>query len=96
MQVYNLKPPSPDIVQAYEALDTLPTSVLKQVVVPRKAIEAAEMVRTFLGDDRVGPANTQRFDPEALYNQALAGPDAVPTDGPAPMDTTDGTDRHGE
>ena len=59
MQVYNLKPPSPDIVQAYEALDTLPTSVLKQVVVPWKAME-------------------------------------VPADGPAPMGTTDGTDRYGE
>lgn len=59
-------------------LDTLPPSVLKQVVVARNETDAATLVRTYLGEDRVGPANTHHNDPDALFNQAMAGPDATP------------------
>ena len=59
-------------------LDTLPPSVLKQVVVARNETDAATLVRTYLGEDRVGPANTHQNDPDALFNQAMAGPDATP------------------
>lgn len=88
LQVYNLPLPSPDIIKAYEALnDTLPQSVVQTVVVPRIRSEAAELLRVYIGEDRVGPANTQQHDFESMFNQAMAGPDSeppIPRDGPRP------------
>jgi hypothetical protein len=78
MQVYNLPPPSDEMVQTYMDLNTLPTSVLKEVVVARNENDAATLVRTYIGEDRVGPANTHQNDPDAMFNQAMAGPDAIP------------------
>lgn len=76
--MYKLTPPSEDIVQAYMELDTLPSSVMKEVVVARNVNDASTLVRTYLGEDRVGPANTHQNDPDALFNQAMEGPDASP------------------
>lgn len=70
-------------------LDTLPSSVLKEVVVARNENDAATLVRTYLGEDRVGPANTHRNDPDALFNQAMAGPDATPSPPPVTPTTFD-------
>lgn len=77
-QVYNLTPPSDEIVKAYMELQSLPSAVLQEVVVPQNENDAATLVRTYLGEDRVGPANTHQNDPEAVFNQAMAGPDATP------------------
>lgn len=59
-------------------LDTLPAGVLKQVVVPQNESDAATLVRTYLGEDRVGPANTHQNDPDGMFKQAMAGPNATP------------------
>jgi hypothetical protein len=59
-------------------LETLPESVLKQVVVAQNEEDASSLVRAYLGADRVGPANTHQLDPDALFKQAMAGPDAAP------------------
>lgn len=105
VQVYNLPPPPPELQKAYEAMDSLPASVLQQVIVPTTENDAASMVQVFLGEDRVGPANTHRFDPNSLLKQALLGPDAVPSlpsdddDDAVPSPSSDadvGPDRQGE
>jgi hypothetical protein len=77
-QVYGLDPPSEDIAQAYRNLDTLPESVVATTVVARTATDAALLVRTYLGPDRVGPANVHGNNPDALFEQAMEGPDARP------------------
>lgn len=56
----------------------LPGAVLNKVLVAQSETEAATLVRTYLGADRVGPANTHHNDPDALYTQAMGGPDASP------------------
>lgn len=84
LQVYNLPPPSLEMQQVYEKMESLPVSVLRQAIVPRTENDANSLVQVFLGEDRVGPANTRRFDPEGVLKQALAGPDATP---PPPLET---------
>ena len=62
---------------AYLALDgRLPDDIIRNVVVPTN--EDVQLVRVFIGEDRQGPANVHEFDPEAMYDQALEGPDAEP------------------
>ena len=90
VQVYKLPPPSDEIVKAYSELTTLPESVLNMVLVAQTETDAATLVRTYLGADRVGPANTHQNDPDALYTQAMAGPDAVPPKCPTSPNATDG------
>ena len=66
------------MVQAYTALTTLPDAVFNKVLVAQTETDAATLVRTYLGADRVGPANTHQNDPDAFYTQAMGGPDAEP------------------
>ena len=76
--MYNLPPPSDDIQRAYMELTTLPDAVMANVLVARTEAEAAVLVRGYLGDDRMGPANVHEHNPDAVYAQAMEGPDASP------------------
>ena len=90
MQVYQLPPPSDEIVKAYSELTMLPEAVLNKVLVAQTEADASTLVRTYLGADRVGPANTHQNDPDALYTQAMGGPDAVPPKCQTSPKSTDG------
>jgi hypothetical protein len=59
-------------------LTTLPDAVMANVLVARTEAEAAVLVRGYLGDDRMGPANVHEHNPDAVYAQAMEGPDASP------------------
>jgi hypothetical protein len=59
--------------------------VLRNVIVARTEEDAAVLARTYIGEDRVGPANTHQNDPEGMFEQAMAGPDFIP---PVPPNTT--------
>ncbi len=76
--MYNLPPPSAEIQRAYMELTTLPDAVMANVLVARTEAEAAVLVRGYLGDDRMGPANVHEHNPDAVYAQAMEGPDASP------------------
>ena len=78
-QVYNLPPPSPEIVAEYLKLDgTLPEDVMDRVIVPRTEEDAAQLVTTYLGEDHVGPANTHNNDPNAIFADTMAGHQYIP------------------
>jgi hypothetical protein len=85
VQVNNEPLPSDEIMAAYRDLDGLPASVLENVIVARTEEDAATLARTYLGEDRVGPANTHQNDPEGMFQNAMAGPDFVP---PIPHNNT--------
>ena len=70
--------PSAEIQRAYEQLTTLPDSIMANVLVARTEAEASVLLRGYLGDDRMGPANVHELNPDAMYAQAMAGPDASP------------------
>ena len=78
LQIRGEPPPSDEIIAAYKDLDGLPESVLKNVIVPTNEADAASLIRTYVGVDRVGPANTHQNDPDAMFKQAMGGPDAEP------------------
>jgi hypothetical protein len=59
-------------------LTTLPDAVMANVLVARTEAEAAVLARGYLGDDRMGPANVHEHNPDAVYAQAMEGPDASP------------------
>ena len=59
-------------------LTTLPDAVMANVLVARTEANAAVLVRGYLGDDRLGPANVHEHNPDAVYAQAMEGPDASP------------------
>lgn len=74
MQVYNLAPPPDDIVDEYMRLgEGVPDAVLQKAVVPRSPDDAVLLARKYLGEDRVGPANTHDNDPDGLLEQVVAG-----------------------
>lgn len=74
-------------------LTTLPDVVMANALVARTEAEAAVLVRGYLGDDRMGPANVHEHNPDAVYAQAMEGPDAVP---PKPLAMGDVTAKFGE
>lgn len=51
---------------------------MANVLVARTEAEAAVLVRGYLGDDRMGPANVHEHNPDGVYAQAMEGPDASP------------------
>jgi hypothetical protein len=77
LQVYNLPPPPEDLMRQYDAINnTCPPVLLDSAVVPRTVAHATELARAYVGEDRVGPANTHNNDPDAMLRRVLAGPDA--------------------
>ena len=67
----------PEILKAYEDLTCIPEAVIKSnVYVPTTHHEATQFIQTYVGVDRVGPANTHNMDPDGLCEQALAGVNA--------------------
>jgi hypothetical protein len=64
VQVYGLDPPPADIVDEYLHLGTgIPDCLLHKAIVPRSAEDASTLARQYLGEDRMGPANTHGMDP---------------------------------
>ena len=86
LQLHHKPRPTQDIIDAYLKLrGTLPESIIRRVIVPTTKEDVAALIQTFIGPDRQGPANAHQFDPTAMFNQAMAGPDAEP---PLTFDTT--------
>jgi len=66
----------PNILQAYRELTCIPNAVIKSTHVPTTHNEAVQFIQTYIGHDRVGPANTHNLDPDTICDQAVAGYDA--------------------
>lgn len=74
-----MAPPSAEHVQEYMALGTsVPPALLHKAIAPRTTEDTCILAQSYLGEDRVGPANVHNNDPDALLARAVAGVDAEP------------------
>jgi hypothetical protein len=77
--VYNLPPPTPEVLAEYELLDdSVPVAWLENAAVATTEEGARNLNKTYIGEDRMGPANVHNYDPSTAMARALAGPDAHP------------------